>query len=190
GAGGYAYSNGGFVLAGALLEAVTDEAWEVLMAERLFEPLGITTAGFGPPPNGHPRGHLDGESFDPADPMADNPQLAGPAGTVHMSAVDFAKIAAVHIRGPLAAKLNLPDDAWDVLHTPIEESYAAGLIVVEQPWTNGTAFTHSGSNTLWFATMWIVPGRDVAVVVCTNVMNDAAANDAILLALRELDRDW
>src|SRR5256714_1081197 len=46
----YWYSNVGYVLAGAALEHLTGRAWEDLMRERLFQPLGITTGGFGAPP--------------------------------------------------------------------------------------------------------------------------------------------
>src|SRR4026209_1252098 len=45
----YWYSNVGYILAGAVLEQLTGRAWEELMRERLFQPLGISTGGFGPP---------------------------------------------------------------------------------------------------------------------------------------------
>src|SRR4030095_8642317 len=45
----YWYSNVGYILAGAVLEHLTGRAWEDLMRERLFQPLGISTGGFGPP---------------------------------------------------------------------------------------------------------------------------------------------
>ena len=43
----YWYSNVGYILAGAVLEHLTGRAWEDLMRERLFQPLGIITGGFG-----------------------------------------------------------------------------------------------------------------------------------------------
>src|SRR5689334_351603 len=45
----YWYSNLGYVLAGAALEQLTGRMWEDLMRERLFQPLGISTGGFGAP---------------------------------------------------------------------------------------------------------------------------------------------
>src|SRR6516225_3376332 len=45
----YWYSNEGYILAGAVLERLTGRAWEDLMRERLFRPLGISTGGFGQP---------------------------------------------------------------------------------------------------------------------------------------------
>ena len=45
----YAYSNVGYALAGLMAEQVTGESWETLMRQRLFEPLGMASAGFGSP---------------------------------------------------------------------------------------------------------------------------------------------
>ena len=48
----YVYSNVGFVVLGAILEEKTGKPWEKLIDERLFTPLEMTTAGFGPPGEG------------------------------------------------------------------------------------------------------------------------------------------
>ena len=64
--GKHLYSNLGYVVAGAMAERVTARSWESLMQERLFAPLGISSAGFGAP--GVP-GELDqpwGHQRDPA----------------------------------------------------------------------------------------------------------------------------
>src|SRR4029453_3966433 len=45
----YIYANAGFAIAGAMAERITGQSWEVLMRARLFEPLGLTSAGFGAP---------------------------------------------------------------------------------------------------------------------------------------------
>lgn len=45
----FAYSNAGYMIVGAALEALTDTPWESLMRTRIFEPLGMTSCGFGPP---------------------------------------------------------------------------------------------------------------------------------------------
>jgi CubicO group peptidase (beta-lactamase class C family) len=37
------------IVAGAMLEARTGKPWEQIITERLFRPLGIDSAGFGPP---------------------------------------------------------------------------------------------------------------------------------------------
>ena len=47
--GKHLYSNLGYVVAGAMAERVTARSWESLMQERLFAPLGISSADFGAP---------------------------------------------------------------------------------------------------------------------------------------------
>ena len=59
--GAFLYSNGGFVIAGHLIELATKEPWEESLKELLFRPLGMDRAGFGPPGSpgicDQPRGH-------------------------------------------------------------------------------------------------------------------------------------
>ena len=45
----FLYSNVGFIIAGAMLEAVTGTGWEALLTDRVFEPLGMASCGFGAP---------------------------------------------------------------------------------------------------------------------------------------------
>ena len=46
--------------------------------------------------------------------------------------------------------------------------YAGGWIAVQRTWAGGRALNHSGSNTLWFATVWLAPARNLAFIVATN----------------------
>jgi hypothetical protein len=55
----------------------------------------------------------------------------------------------------------------DKLITPIG-TYAGGWIVTERPWGNGVVLTHTGSNTMWYAVVWIAPNVDRAYFVATN----------------------
>jgi CubicO group peptidase (beta-lactamase class C family) len=99
------YSNVGYILAGAVLEHLTGRAWEDLMRERLFQPLGISTGGFGPPGTAgktdQPWGHSSfvGKPIDPDSPAAQFPLYYGPAATAHMTITDWAKFIALHLRG-------------------------------------------------------------------------------------------
>ena len=103
----YWYSNVGYILAGAVLEHLTGRAWEDLMRERLFQPLGISTGGFGPPraprtgKTDQPWGHSSvvGKPIDPGSPAAQFPWYYGPAGMAHMTITDWAKFIALHLRG-------------------------------------------------------------------------------------------
>jgi D-alanyl-D-alanine carboxypeptidase len=101
----YWYSNVGYILAGAVLEHLTGRAWEDLMRERLFQPLGISTGGFGSPGTAgktdQPWGHSSvvGKPLDPGSPAAQFPFYYGPAGLAHMTITDYAKFIGLHLRG-------------------------------------------------------------------------------------------
>ncbi len=116
----FVYSNSGFAIAGAMAERMTGEAWEALMQRMIFEPLSMSSAGFGAPgskdmPNliDEPRGHRpverSGEKSGanaarrgaleavPPGPLADNPPAIGPAGIVHASLPDWGKYISLHL---------------------------------------------------------------------------------------------
>jgi len=182
----YTYSNAGYALAGAMAEIVTGQSWEDLMQTRVFSPLGITTAGFGPPGTpgkiDQPLGHTAGGLPMPPGPLADNPPAIGPAGTIHMSISDWSRFIALHLRGDAANPHRethlLKAESFSHLHAPDagdDHHYMAGWMVLERPWAKGAkagdrgkVLTHSGSNTLWFCTTWIAPERDFAILVTCN----------------------
>ena len=43
--GEFSYSNAGYLVAAAMAEKLTGQSWETLMGERLFAPLGMSSAG-------------------------------------------------------------------------------------------------------------------------------------------------
>ena len=56
-----------------------------------------------------------------------------------------------------------------------EPDYAMGWTLIARPLAGGAALTHGGTNTMWFASIWIAPKRDLAVVVATNQGGSVAA---------------
>jgi len=195
--GEFAYSNAGYVVAGAMMEAVTGRRWEDLMVEKLFEPLGMKNTGFGAPSRpGAPWGHGDGlfgwKPKDPAARNSDNAPVIGPAGTVHATLDDYARFIAAHVRGARGDGGIVSAELFRTLHTPAADGdYSLGWIAVERDWAGGLALSHSGSNTLWFATVWLAPVKDMAFFAVTNAGGgdaSAAANEAIeVLIGRHLD---
>ncbi len=186
----YIYSNAGVAMAGHMAEKVTGKSWEDLMREKIFRPLGMTTAGFGAPgtraKNDQPRGHKsDGTPVEPG-PGADNPVAIGPAGIVHCSIGDWAKFAAANL--PSAKTKLVKPETLTKLHTPApgQPPYAMGwMIAGNQPWAGGPALTHAGSNTMWFAVVWLAPAKDFAVLVACNQANAEACNDACLALIAD-----
>ncbi len=181
----FIYSNSGYAIAGHMAEKVTGKSWEDLMREKIFSPLGMTSAGFGAPgkrgKNDHPRGHGAGGS--PVEPGfgSDNPVAIGPAGIVHCTIEDWAKYVAANLPGG-KTKLVKPETLKKLhTHPPGEPKYAMGWAIADnQPWAGGPALTHAGSNTMWFAVAWLAPEKDFAVLVACNAADGEACNDAVL----------
>lgn len=196
----FIYSNAGFTMAGSMAEKITGKSWETLMQERIFKPLGMTSAGFGPPGQAgkitEPRGHNDkGVAIEPGR-SADNPQTIGPAGTVHASLADWAKFIALHLRGEREGwkhqgKMLLASATFKKLHTPPDHDqsgYAYGWGRTERPWAGGVALSHAGSNTLWFVVCWLAPAKNAAVLVATNQAGkdaEQAADQVAGMAIKE-----
>jgi CubicO group peptidase (beta-lactamase class C family) len=186
----YIYSNAGYAIAGHMAEKATGKSWEALMREKIFRPLGMTSAGFGAPgaraKNDQPRGHkADGTPVEPG-PGADNPVAIGPAGIVHCSIGDWAKFAAANL--PSAKTKLVKPETLKKLHTPAagQPKYAMGWIIAEgQPWAGGPALAHDGSNTMWYAVAWLAPAKDLAFVVACNQANAKACNDAVLALIAD-----
>lgn len=162
--GGFLYSNAGYVVVGAMLEAAGAAPWEVLVAREVFGPLGMTSAGFGPPEGDQPQGHrgglLGGLRPVPPGPRADNIPALGPAGRVHLSAGDMLRYLRAHLVGDPGY---LSADSWARLHRAEGPGdYALGWV------DTGGVLRHSGSNTMWFAQMRLHRAEGVAVFVAVN----------------------
>jgi hypothetical protein len=113
--------------------------------------MDLNSADFGPQASlgktDAPLGHLmvDGKPKAMlAGPNGDNPLILGPAGTMHMSVLDFAKWVAWH----------------------------AGEVTVD--WTPEPVITHTGSNTMNLALAMFWPQRDFGCVIMTNIAGTAA----------------
>lgn len=178
--GGYAYSNAGYVIAGAALEQRVGTPWEQLLRDEVFAPLDMRSCGFGPTATGTmvdgPWGHtLVGDTVEPMN--VDNPASLGPAGTVHCSLADWLAFLREHLRAARGEPTTLPlsASAWTVLQTPAsDQGNALGWRVVSRPWSNGSALVHLGSNTLNMADAWVVPGLNRIFVSVTNRGDDVA----------------
>lgn len=169
----FSYSNMGYVTAAAMFE-LTQTSFENLLEREVFGPLALSTAGFGAPGTpgkvDQPYGHKP-EPVEPG-PDADMPLLLAPAGTVHMSILDFAKHAAFHLIGEpeLVSRKTL-----ELLHTPVGETNGLGWGVVETEWAGGRALTHGGSNGMSHSVIGVLPVKNMAVVAACNFGTDAGA---------------
>jgi CubicO group peptidase (beta-lactamase class C family) len=176
------YSNAGFTIAGVIAETVAGEDYEVLLRRLLFEPLGMTSAGFGAMGTS---GHVDapwqhrkqGDQLTPISPgpMSDNPPFITPAGRVHCSITDWAKYvqcilkAARHEQGLLS-----PDQVRQLTEPPFGGEYALGWGICDRAWGGGKVFTHAGSNGMNYGVAWVAPAKNFAVLAATNRGGDGA----------------
>jgi len=170
----YLYSNSGFAMAGAMAERATGQTYEALMREHLFAPLGMTSAGFGAPggngkldqPLGH---HADGRPQPVAGP-SDNPAAIAPAGRVHLSLADWAAFVRCHLTGWRSGNDFLSVESFRILHTPFEgaKRYAMGWLLTVTDATGEPLLLHSGSNTMWYATVGVLPESGVAILIACN----------------------
>lgn len=185
----YLYSNLGFMLAGLMAETAADLSWRELMKKYIFEPLDMRSAGFGWPGTkdklDQPWGHVPVllALLKPA--QHDNPEVLGPAGRVHCTLSDWARFASLHL-GHIPKGSTLKKSDLKLMHTPEKgREYTSGWIVTSRPWAKGEALTHSGSNTMWYALVWIAPGTDKAYLVATNTgqSNAFPACDAAVSAM-------
>lgn len=187
----FQYSNFGYLIAGMMIEKVSGTAWETLMHERIFAPLGMDSAGLGPQST---YGLVDaavGHRIEPdgsVTPMlwgaaADVPPVMGPAGNAHMSVVDYAKWAGWNAgqaeRGPqLVTPATLEHIQAAHVQTPVRENpppgtpstggYGLGWSSVAFDWADGPLLTHNGSNSMNLARILVDTDNDLAIVVTTN----------------------
>lgn len=166
------YQNINFVVAGAVVDRLAGgESWEQAIRTHLLTPLGITTAGYGPmglpgteaQPYGHTR---QGDTLKPI--WGDNPPSLGPAGTLHLSVMDFARYARLHLMAELGIAPGLLSvAALQELHKPLN-GYGKGWGVSGPDAKGQYNLSHRGSNTMNTADITIRPGVEMAVVVMTN----------------------
>lgn len=172
----FEYSNTGYVIAGAMLEKKLGAPWETLIRTHVFDPLGMTSAGFGAPgtagAHDQPVGHGPGlaavaagrtdaavTAYPPDAAINDNPAVLGPAGRVHATFADTFKYLAAHRdRTPF-----LRAESWKMLHeAPFGGAYAMG-------WQSEDGrLWHNGSNTLWYAEVLVDQRRGIVAAAAVN----------------------
>lgn len=208
----FAYSNMGYTLAGAMIERTAGATWEELVAIRIFDPLGLKSAGFGPQsslgrvdaPLGHrvqPDGTLKAML---AGPNGDNPEIIGPAGTVHLSILDFARWAGWNAgqgrRGPSLVSsetlrklqtpvIDIPPRPDAKPGTPPPGRYGLGWGTVTLPFSSEPIVFHGGSNEMNLAYIMLQPKTDFAMVLTTNV-GGQMADEGLRAVTTELYRDF
>jgi CubicO group peptidase (beta-lactamase class C family) len=168
----------GYVVAGAMLERVFGTSFEAAMAARVFAPLGMTDAGWGPQaaagsttqPVPHRR-QSDGswlvlEGYD-------LPPVFNSSGTMHMSLASWGRLVREVLRVEAGTSTVAPaavarQTTSGVITTGPGVSYGMGWLISTRVWANGKVLDHSGSNGGNGSLAVLAPPRNVAFLVTTN----------------------
>lgn len=186
--GRHQYSNANYIVLGAIIEKVTGEQWEDLIAREVFVPLGMSDSGFGPPgmagmrtqPWGHVGQGGSWRAIDPGDDEAESALAIGPAGTIHTTLRDFAGYMVAHLAGERGEDGLLTAATFARLHAPQPGTdYGGGWVYNNDGWAGSRSFWHNGSNGRWFAHTIIAPDRNAAVLVASNSGSRAAVEDLV-----------
>lgn len=187
----FSYTNYGYILAGYILERLTNESWEDLMVNRIFRPLKMDSCGFGVTSDlsentplsvwGHEKklGQISPRHFD-------NPPAFGPSSVVHCSLTDWGKFLYTHMKGFRGENKFHSPESFIKLHSRHpsgDSSYTyGGWNLLQRNWANGLTLSHAGSNTLNYAKVWIAPYKKTVFVSTANIGGDEAmaATDALI----------
>lgn len=200
---GFVYSNVGYALLGHIVETIDRAAWESLMEQRIFAPLDIKSAGFGPvcelknsdvepaqdeAPR-HAWGHtsksgladfVGGLLGQPRAPeyepqKIDNLPPLGPAGRVHLTLLDWSKFVLLFASEQGPQKMGVSSEIWSrLLEARKGGDYAGGWVLLERDWAGGRTLFHNGSNTTWYCVAFVAPGKNYCLLAATTTYSDAA----------------
>ena len=191
------YSNAGFTLAGAMMEKITGDTFESLMAKKIFRPLQLNTAGFVYPalsePESQPWGHIQHYGSTSVIKRDVNHWLNPGGNTLSMSVGDWARFVTRHlvihqddgrtlISSASAKKMHTPPNnaKWDyddryrglwlqIVGWPLSSSnYALGWYTVQT--REGTEILyHGGATRSFIAVVYASPADKTAILLATNV---------------------
>lgn len=169
----FRYSNVGITIAGHVAETALDQPFQTIMRERMFEPMGLTSAGFGPPPgDDQPWAHQSLFGWKRAQPPEndpDNTPIMTPAGRMHMNLSDFIAYGVDRLQGLRGEDGFIRAESYELLHTVRLDDYAYGIsLFPDRAWAAGDVWWHNGSNTMNYALMVILPGLDAVMVFTAN----------------------
>jgi len=171
--GRFVYSNLGYTVMGAAIDRLTGKPFERALDEEVFTPLGVTSAGWGPPPEIWGRGGWimlgglmigRGKPADPAGPRSDNPALISPAGRLHLALADWAAIQRVFIAD--GAGLVSPQSIERLLTVPDGNRMSMGWAPARD--IPGACLGQQGSNGRWVATALMAADRSHTVMLIVN----------------------
>ncbi len=176
--GTFAYNNVGYIVAGAMLDRAFGTSFEEAMATHVFTPLGMADVGWGAQaaagsttqPVAHRR--LPDGSWAVLEGY-DLPLMFRSAGGTHMSLASWGRFVREVLRVEAGTSTVAPaaiarQTTSALITTGPNLSYGMGWGIVPRPWATGRVLHHTGTNQGNGSLTYVVPQRNVAVLVTTN----------------------
>lgn len=159
----WAYSNTNYVLLAKVIEVVSGRPYPEFLAERIFEPLGMTGSGQDESTDiipGRATGHgNDGKSLYQA-PYRDLPFTSG-AGSLYSTVEDL-----LEWDRALAGNDLLVEEWRDIMFTPVQRGYACGWFVREV--FGRPVIEHGGAINGFLSQMTRFPEENLVVISLFN----------------------
>jgi len=166
----WAYNNSGYVLLGAVIEAVTGQAWHETVRERISEPLGLESVQYGEAEAaaaGMARGYTRNTDGEIAPAQLIHMSVPHAAGALIGDAADLADWAeALHAGDVVSSELYTEMTAPTVLPDGSEIDYGYGLVPGD---VRGRDAIGHGGGIFGFVTDSVyLPQSDIFVAVLNN----------------------
>ena len=184
-----------YIVAAAILETLSGQAFEDLAKAEAFDWWGAYSAGFGAPLGAQPLGHRI-EADGRLSPVAatsgyGDPAIMNPATGAHLSLSEYGRFLQLFLSdggGWLKpASLSHLARSWD----PKADGFGLGwrFTRATEEWAKGPTLTHEGGDGLWRAHALIAPGRDLAFAVVCNADNLHACQTTMTEAIKVFAAD-
>lgn len=189
---GFSYSNAGFSIAGAVIEAASGQPFTTFVRRRLFKPLGMRSATFTADdaityPVAAPHWVFDGTAHvlrhGGWQPGWEVLPADRPAGGMIASIDDLLTWCTFQRTGAGADGTELlTPSSLARLHAPVVRAHRfeeVGLDWFVESIDGATAIGHGGVTVGYITDLTIIPERDLSVVTVTNATNGASVVQAV-----------
>lgn len=177
------YSHVSYTVIASIAEKLTGTSWETLMQERLFAPLGMSSAGFGPPArldeDNEAWGHTLTVENEWVATKDDWHELLIPSAGVHASMADLGKFLQLWMqdRTPMLlnrtqirelTRLAVNEEGRIPIFNSLTVFPSAGWWWSPTTFPLGEALNAPGSNGNWSALVWVMRDISRAYLVVVN----------------------
>jgi CubicO group peptidase (beta-lactamase class C family) len=183
-----------YMVAAALMEHVTGQAYEDLAKGEAFDWWGASDAGFGLPLGDAPLGHrrLASGGLEPvsAGSAAAAPAILNPASGAHMTLSEYGRYLQLLLSDGGGW---LKPGSLSHLARPWDRSasgYGLGWRFSDDAqWAKGPTLSQDGGDAFWRASAVLAPARDLGIVAVANADSDHACRAVIEAAMKSFAQD-